>query len=232
MIRFLQFYSLLILSTFYYYGLGLMMFLFKPTDEVTHWTASSWGKFNLKQAGVKLHIIGEENLSKTPAIFVVNHQSMLDLFIMCYLLPFKSLAVAKKSMRYYPLLGFFMNLAGVVFVDRRHKERAIEGMREAKRIVERGYSLAIAPEGTRTITGELQPLKKGAFHLAIQTKLPMVPITIKNAYSLFPRNHWIPKEGTVDIFIDAPVKTSNWTIETIPQAIAQIRSIFLSHLEK
>ncbi len=228
--RFLSFYGGLVGSIIYYLGFGLILMLFRSTEEVMQWAIPKWGKFNLKSAGIDFEISGRENLEKRPAIFVINHQSMLDLFIMCYLRPPKTLGVAKKSLIYIPVIGLFMKAVGVVFLDRHDRMKALEGMRATKRLIDQGYSIVMAPEGTRTLTGELQPLKKGAFYLALQTGLPIIPITIVNAYQLFPRQSWIPKPGIVKVYIDPPIATKELTEATIPAMIERVHSVFLSHL--
>lgn len=227
--RFIQFYGRLIGSTIYYLGFGLMLMIFRPIENVMQWAIPKWGEFNLKSAGVDLEIFGRENLEKRPAIFVLNHQSMLDLFISCYLRPPNTLGIAKKSFVYMPIIGLFMKAIGVVFLDRHDRMKALEGMRATKRLIEKGYSIAMAPEGTRTPTGELQPLKKGAFYLALQTGLPLIPITIINAYQLFPRHNWLPKPGIVKVYIDPPIATHGMTEHSILEMIERVRSVFLSH---
>ncbi len=194
------------------------------------WVAHHWGKFNLKNARITLDIQGQENLAHTPAIFVINHQSMLDVFIMSSLLPPKTFPIAKKSFGYIPILGWFLKIIGTVLIDRHNPTKALEGMKQAQKIIESGLSIVIAPEGTRTPTGELQSLKKGAFYLAIQTRLPLIPITIVGAYALLPKSSWIPKRGTVKVYIDPPISTKSWAIETISSHSEAIRTIFLNHL--
>jgi len=227
--RFIRFYGWLIGSIIYYLGFGLIFMIFRPPEEVMQWAIPRWGEFSLKLAGVDLEIFGREHLEKRPAIFVFNHQSMLDLFIACYLRPPHTLGVAKKSFAYMPIIGLFMKAIGVVFLDRHDRMKALEGMRATKRLIEKGYSISIAPEGTRTQTGELQPLKKGAFYLALQTGLPLIPITIINAYQLFPRHAWLPKPGIVKVYIDPPIDTKGMTEDSMPEMIEHTRSVFLSH---
>lgn len=228
---FIRFYGLLGLATLYYFGVGFIRLLYRPKDDVVYWAAHGWGNFTLKQAGIRVEVDSKEHLQKTPAIFVLNHQSMLDLFILCALLPLKTLPVAKKSFKYIPILGCFMKSAGVVFLDRYHPQKAMVGMKKVQKLALEGYSLIMAPEGTRTRTGELQPLKKGAFYLALQTGLPLVPITIVGAFNLFPKSRWTPQSGTVKVFINPPISTLEWTGEDLPKEIEKVRNIFLSHLE-
>lgn len=229
--RFISFYGLLWFSTVYYFGIAFLVFLLTRHEGCITWAARGWGKFNLRNAGVTLDIHGTEHLNTSPALFVLNHQSLLDMFIMCSLLPENVRPIAKRSFLYIPVLGLFMKLVGVVLLERHDPQRAMVGMREAKKLIDKGFSLVIAPEGTRTQTGELQPLKKGAFHLAIQTRIPMVPITIVNAYQLFPRSLWLPQSGTVQVFIDAPISTEHWSTDTLSHHIETVRFIFLGHLQ-
>lgn len=227
----IRFYFLLFFITLYYFSKAFIALLYKPRQEVVHWVSNTWGSSVLEHLNIKVNVFGHKHLGKSPAILVTNHQSLLDFFVMCKLAPFKTTAIAKKSLLYLPLIGLFMKIAGVVFIDRSHQGRALEAMDTARQIIKKGYTVLIAPEGTRTHTGELQPLKKGAFYLALQTHLPMIPITIVNAYELFPRHAWFPKPGAIDVFIDSPIDTSSWTEETLPQVINRISHIFLSHLK-
>jgi len=231
LLKFLSFYFLLSFSILWYCTFGFILLLFKPKREVIQWVAHGWGRFNLNHAHITLELHGQDHLSKTPAIFVINHQSMLDLFIMSALLPDHTLPIAKKSFIYIPILGWFLKAVGVVLIDRHNPLKALEGMKQAREMIEQGISIVIAPEGTRTQTGELGPLKKGAFYLAMQTKLPMIPIIIAGAYDLFPKSSWIPRPGTVTVTITPPLSTHAWTPETLSQHITQVRSFFLSHLK-
>lgn len=230
--RLISFYGGLFFGTIYYCSLGLVQLLYQPHDEVIHRISKTWGFFILKCAHINLDIHGKMPTHNLPAIFITNHQSMLDLFISCVVSPIKTTAIAKKSFKYYPVLGWFMKAAHVIFIDRHHHQRAVESMKVAKAIVESGYSIMIAPEGTRTRTGELQPLKKGAFYLALQTGLPIIPITIVNAYQLFPRHAWMPKPGTIQVYIDEPIFTKTWTETSLPEHIENIRHVFLKHLSE
>ncbi|MBI2646839.1 MAG: 1-acyl-sn-glycerol-3-phosphate acyltransferase, partial [Deltaproteobacteria bacterium] len=197
-LKLFSFYFLLSFSVLWYCTIGFILLLFKPKKDVIFWVAHHWGHFNLKHSQITLELHGQKNLARTPAIFVINHQSMLDIFIISALLPPKTLPIAKKSFGTIPILGWFLRATGTILIDRYNPSKALEGMKQAKGSIEQqGLSIVMAPEGTRTKTGKLQPLKKGAFYLAIQTGLPIIPITIVGAYDLFPISSWIPKRGAV-----------------------------------
>ncbi len=234
---FLRFQILLVSLTIFYFGRAFFELLSISTPDsalnLIQRTARIWGAAILKYSGIELEVIGDrEILSREPASVVINHPSLLDFFVWCILAPPNTPALAKKSLRYLPIIGWFMKKAGIIFIDRFHRERAMKSMEEAKTLIlENKRSLLIAAEGTRTYTGELQPLKKGAFYLALQTKLPMIPVTIVGAYALFPRHVWYPKPGKILVYIDPPMDTHTWTEKSLPQAMDEVTHIFQSHLK-
>lgn len=226
-----SFYALLFASTSYYFGLGLIfLFFWRKKEDVIAWVASHWGKFNLKQAGIQLDIVGLENTHTRPAIFIYNHQSILDIFILSTLISHKTLPMAKKSFLYFPFLGWFMKTVGAVFVERHDPQKAMLSLKQAQKVIREGYSFVMAPEGTRTRTGELLPFKRGAFQLALQMKLPIIPIIFSNAYSLFPKDAWSPHAGIVKVKILPPIDAAHWSMNILPEKIEEIRNVYLTYL--
>jgi putative phosphoserine phosphatase/1-acylglycerol-3-phosphate O-acyltransferase len=145
--------------------------------------ASLFGDVAAALIGLKLNIKGEYHVwENRPAVFVFNHQSKADIIIIAKLLRRDLAGVGKKEIKHYPLIGQILEFAGVVFIDRQDSAGAIEAMMplvDAMR--DDGKSVVIAPEGTRTISPRLGRFKKGAFHLAMQAGVPVVPIVIHNA---------------------------------------------------
>jgi putative phosphoserine phosphatase/1-acylglycerol-3-phosphate O-acyltransferase len=118
-------------------------------------------------------------------------------------------------------------LAGTVFIDRENAASAIEAMQplvDAMRNERK--SVVIAPEGTRTVSPKLAPFKKGAFHLAIQAGVPVVPIVIHNAGDVAPKGDFVFRPATVEVDVLPPVDTSDWAAETIEEHVAEIRRMF------
>jgi len=136
--------------------------------------------------GVKFDILdnGRQILdSNRPAVFVVNHQTELDVLLLGAIWPLHCSVTAKKSLRNIPFLGWFMTLSGSVFIDRVDRTQAMKAFEGAARDMrERKQSVVIFPEGTRSYSAEpmLLPFKKGAFHLAIQAGVPIVPVVAEN----------------------------------------------------
>ena len=182
--------------------------------------------------GLKLEIKGEHHLwSDRPAVFVFNHQSNVDMVIIARLLRRDISGVGKKEIRDLPLIGRLLELSGVVLIDRRDTERAIETMKtlvDTMRI--EGKSVCMSPEGTRSITPKLAPFKKGAFHLAMQAGVPVVPIVIQNSSDIMPKGDMIYRPATIRVEVLPPIDTRSWSADTIEEHVDSVRDLFLRSL--
>ncbi len=182
--------------------------------------------------GLNLRVTGEHYLwSHRPAVFVFNHQSNVDLVIVARLLRRDISGVGKREIRDIPVIGMLMESAGVVLIDRKNSASAIEAMTplvDAMRV--EGKCVALSPEGTRALTPHLGPFKKGAFHLAMQAGVPMVPIVIHNSGDVQPKGDLIYHPGTVEVEVLPPVDTTDWSVATIDQHVGDVRDMFLSAL--
>ncbi len=127
-------------------------------------------------SGCRLSVTGREHLDRRrPAIYALNHTSLIDLFLVLRLMPYGSVGVAKKEVVRYPFFGQMYLLTGHLRIDRGHHTAAIASMRSLGDLVRRArLSIFITPEGTRSHDGRLLPFKKGLVHLALQTGLPVV----------------------------------------------------------
>ena len=187
----------------------------------------------LALAGVRLNVTGEHNLWRArPAIFVFNHQSALDALIAGALLRRDFTGVAKQEARNDPRMLLVTLLVEPAFVNRSNSAQARTELDKLVRRIRSGTSIVIAPEGTRTETPVLRPFKKGAFHLAVQAQVPVVPIVIRNAGELMWRRSAIINPGTVDIAVLDPVPTDDWTSRTVGRHAADVRQRFVETLEK
>jgi len=193
---------------------------------------STLGELGTKMAGIKMAVKGEDNLwSHRPAVFLFNHQSSADMFIVAKLLKKDAVAIAKKELKSSPL-GPLMMAAGIIFIDRANKDKAIEAMKPAVDALQNGTSVAIAPEGTRSFDYNLGPFKKGAFHLAMQAGVPLVPIVIKNAHDVMPRGRSIVRPSVVEIVILKPISVKGWKKESLNEHIAEVRQLYLKELHQ
>jgi putative phosphoserine phosphatase/1-acylglycerol-3-phosphate O-acyltransferase len=193
---------------------------------------SAIGDIGTTLAGIKLVIKGKENLwNARPAVFIFNHQSNVDLLIMCKLIRKDSVALAKQELKYTPI-GPVLMAAGVIFLDRANKEKAIHAMKPALDALLSGTSVGIAPEGTRSKDKNLGAFKKGAFHLAMQAKAPIVPVIIKNAHDVMPKGSNLIKPSIVEVVVLPAISTKRWKKETIDKHIKSVRDKYLIELDQ
>jgi putative phosphoserine phosphatase/1-acylglycerol-3-phosphate O-acyltransferase len=194
-------------------------------------TIRTWAEFACAAVGLDLRVEGRSNLWKRrPAVFVFNHQSAADVLIMGKLLERDFTGVAKIEAAAAPLSGALLKAGGAVFVDRADRARAIEALKPAVEALKNGVSLAIAPEGTRSETPALGPFKKGAFHMAMQAGVPMVPVVIHNAIDAQPKHEKVFRPATVYVEVLEPLDTSAWTPRTVDRHVAEVRAMFLEAL--
>ena len=182
--------------------------------------------------GCRLSVAGREQLnSRRPAIYVVNHTSIADLFIVLRLMPYGSVGVMKKEVVRYPFFGQLYLLSGHPRVDRGRHARAIDQMRSLGELVRRtNLSIVMSPEGTRSRDGHLLPFKKGMVHLALLTGLPVVPVVVQGAHRIWKKNSLSMAGGPVHVEVFPAVNTSGWSADRTDEAIEEIHSIFRRHL--
>ncbi|GAA3970971.1 HAD-IB family hydrolase [Gordonia caeni] len=187
----------------------------------------------LTLAGVDVDVLsGQEYLtSARPCVFVFNHQSKLDLPVMIHLIRHDATGVAKKEVGQLPLFGQILDSGGVVFIDRADAGKAIEQLDPVvRKIQDEDFSLVVAPEGTRSATPRIGAFKKGAFHIAMQAGVPVVPVVLRNAGEVMWRGSQLIKPGTVEVRVLPPVDTSQWRPETVGEHAEQVRQMFLDAL--
>jgi putative phosphoserine phosphatase / 1-acylglycerol-3-phosphate O-acyltransferase len=201
--------------------------------EAINMMGSLWGDLSTALSGIDLRVEGEEHLwSHRPAVFIFNHQSGLDAPLMLKMVRRDVTAVAKQEIRTNPVFGPLFSAAGVVFIDRADSKKAIEGLAPALEALKQGLSLIIAPEGTRQKTPRLGEFKKGAFHLAMQARVPIVPVVFRNVLDALPKDGVIIHPATVEAVVLPPIDTSGWTRKTIGEEIEAIHAAYLKVLER
>jgi putative phosphoserine phosphatase/1-acylglycerol-3-phosphate O-acyltransferase len=183
-------------------------------------------------SGVVLNVTGKENLWKVrPGVFIANHQSSMDMIVGIKLMERKSTALVKKELRNYPIVGQLLEMVGAIFVDTANKNVNIkEKLAPAVAGLKSGTSLIVFPEGTRSYDPTLGSFKKGAFHIAMQANVPIIPIIIKNSHDIMPRGTYTINSGIIDIKVLKPILTNDWNLENMDGKIDDIRNLYLKEL--
>lgn len=165
-----------------------------------------WARLFCLMTFVRVEVKGRENYSPDQSyVFVANHQGAYDIFAIYGYLNHNFKWMMKKSLEKIPLVGFACRRAGHVFVDNSGFDAIKNTMAKAKHELQDGMSLVVFPEGSRTKTGKMGRFKRGAYQLAMDFGLPVVPITINGAFEVMPRTSLIPRPGKIVLTIHKPV---------------------------
>ena len=155
---------------------------------------------------IPVKINGREKLHKrTSYVFVPNHQGSFDIFLIYGFLGRNFKWMMKKSLRNIPLVGYSCYRAGHIFVDHSSPAAVRRTMETAERSLRGGSSLVVFPEGARSKDGHMRPFKKGAYQLALEFRLPLVPVSIDGAYDVMPRGSYLPRWGHITLTIHRPI---------------------------
>lgn len=185
----------------------------------------------LAMCGANVVVKGTENLvDGVNYVFCSNHRSYLDTATLFAFTSRRIGLVAKKELLKFPVLGQGMGFVNIIAIDRSNAERARRSMEKAREVMNRGYSFGVFVEGTRALPGDLLPFKKGAFHLALQTEAPIIPVAIKHTDRLMGKRTGVAEGGTIEMVLLPPIDTTGMTSQDIPQLIEKTRKAIAEEL--
>jgi len=192
-------------------------------EKTSYKLAHLWGKTILFISGVTVEIKGEENVPRNrPFIFMANHQSNFDILVLLGYIPVHFYWISKKEVFFVPLLGAAMKRAGYISIDRQDREKAIQSLDEAARIIKHGKSVMTFPEGTRSRDGRIRPFKKGSFYLALQSGVPIIPVSIIGTRAILPRRSLRIHPGKIRMIIDKPIDTTEYSLENRDDLMSRV----------
>ena len=192
-----------------------------------------WARLNSYLTPIFVKVIGKENIDKDRSyVIVVNHQSHFDIFVLYGWLGIDFKWVLKQELRKIPGLGIGCEKVGHVFIDRSHPEKAIASINAAKQKIVNGTSVVFFPEGTRGIAGKIGNFKKGAFIFAIETGLPILPVTIINTGNILPPHTLNLLPGWAKMIIHKKIDVTGYTAQNIDELMSKARNAILAGLDK
>ena len=182
-----------------------------------------WSRSVLWFLLVPIKVTGREHVNpKQSYVFVANHQSFLDVFAVYGWLPNNFKWLMKKEIRKVPFVGTACKVAGHIFVDRSNPRAALQSMEHIKGELVDGISTVIFPEGTRTKTGEMGRFKQGAFKIAMDLNLPVVPLSLKGFHHAMPaRQLFVNPKASTALHIGEPIDLSQFA--DINEAMTYVR---------
>jgi 1-acyl-sn-glycerol-3-phosphate acyltransferase len=201
---------LIILCTIAYGSVNLLVSLFETTGRRQVAIARAWARMLLRVSFIRLKVEGLEKIDPNGSyVFVANHLSYMDTPVILASIPVQFRFMAKKGLFSIPFLGYHLSRAGHIPVPRDNPREAIKAMAEAGRIIrEHQISVLIFPEGGRSPEAKLQPFKEGAFYIAINAQVPVVPVALIGSEKILPFGSGTVSPGHVTLRIGDPVPTA------------------------
>lgn len=191
-----------------------------------------WARALCAAGGVRIRVHGRENLlAGRGAVYVANHVSWFDVFVLAAVLP-RYTWVAKAELRKIPLFGRGAEAAGIIFIERENRKAAFESYRVASAEVTAGRAVIVCPEGTRGSDYPLRPFKKGPFVLAIAAQAPVVPTIVHGTREVLPRGSLWVRAGTVDVHLLEPISTVGYDYDDRQRLVDQVWVSMASALER
>lgn len=185
-----------------------------------------WARLNAFFTPMFVTVKGKEHiLPDTSYVVISNHQSSYDIFLIYGWLGLDIKWVMKKELAKIPGLGFGSKKVGHIFIDRSNSKSAMESIHAARQKLVNGTSVVFFPEGTRSRTGQLIPFKRGGFKLALELKLPILPVTLVNTRNILPPDSLNLLPGRVRMIIHPAIDITDYNESKLPELIQKVRNI-------
>ena len=214
------------LATIFFGSIIFVATLLHHRGGIYTWAARQWSAGLLWAGGVDVRVHGFDQVEwGRPQVVVCNHISAFEILALAVTIPVPFHFVAKKELERVPLFGPAWKRAGHISIDRGNREKAIASLHRAAEIIrEDGGVVVIFPEGTRSRTGELQPFKKGAFMLAIEAGIPIVPTVVIGSDRITPPAAISVRSGSFDLYYGVPISSEGYTAENVDLFVAAVRT--------
>lgn len=184
----------------------------------------------IKFSDSTVNIHGLENIPEGPVLFVSNHQSNMDLALICGFIDKPKGFIAKKELAKLPLISKWITLSGSIYLDRENPRKSMEGILEGIKTLKGGHSLVVFPEGTRSRGDKMGEFKAGSFKLATKSKVPIVPLTIDGTYRVMEANKVLIKPSNINFYVHEPIYTDKLSKEELAALPETVESIIRSKL--
>jgi len=199
----------------------------RPAYRIMVW----WARCVSKCMGLSFSLHGAEKIVPgTSYIVTPNHQGNADILALVTTLPLRFRWVIKKELLKIPLFGQALGGTGAISIDRSDSQKAVKSLQEGTEKLKGGWSVLIYPEGTRSSDENLQPFKKGAFMMAVQTGIPILPVTCNGAFRILPKKTIVFRQGHIEVRVGDPITTEGLTEQDVPALMEKTRNTIQGNL--
>ncbi|WP_234979147.1 lysophospholipid acyltransferase family protein [Desulfococcus multivorans] len=222
-----------VVTTIFFGGLAVVLSSFLKPRISSYLCGATWARINAGITPMFVRVTGRRFIDKHQSYVVIsNHQSQYDIFVLYGWLGIDFKWVMKIELRRIPFIGVSCEKLGHIFIDRSDRAAAIQTINAAKKRIVDGTSILFFPEGTRSRSGHLGPFKKGAFKMALDLGLPILPITIRGTRSILPPDTLDIFPGRADLIIHPPVDTREYHEDNLDILVEKVRDIVKAPLAK
>ncbi len=210
-------------------ALSLTSMAVDSRGRLAHWCARTWARLILVTTGVRTSARGVDHVDPSaPYVFVSNHQSIYDIPVLFVALPLQLRIIAKASLGRFPVLGWHLRWTGHLLVDR--TRAGVGTLKQVGRMMRRGHSLIVFPEGTRSTDGRVGRFRRGLFLLAIEAGLPVVPVAVSGTRHVMRKGMLTTRPGKVALVVHSPLRTDNLSRADAPALAERVHGIIATTL--
>jgi 1-acyl-sn-glycerol-3-phosphate acyltransferase len=192
----------------------------------------SWSSVMLRVVGARVRYHDPAGaLRRSRCIFIANHQSNVDIWVLGKVLPQGARFVAKHELFRIPVLGRAMRASGFIPINRSNRAEAVRSLTRAAETIRTGRPVILFPEGTRSRDGKLQPFKKGAFHLALLAGVPVVPVVIRGTFEIMPPKSIRVRPGPVEVQFEEPIDPVGFGSAGPHELLQAVRQVMAQRLD-
>jgi len=204
--------------------------LVTKSAELMYWVGIKGVVFITRLMGLRVIVEGRENIPPGVCMFAANHTSNADAAAIVGAIPRRLAIFGRKSLFDIPIVGLAFTLAKFVPVDRGNRDAALASVKQAIEYMKQGFSFLVYPEGTRSPDGRLQRFKKGAFVMAIEAGVPIVPVMCAGAHRVMKKKSLVIHPGTVTVRFAKPIDAADYTIERRDELARRVHDAIAAEL--
>jgi len=200
------------------------------TGNLAFTISRGWAWVMLQVTGVRLEIRGREHIQTGQSYIIIsNHQSHFDILALVIRLGIQFRWIIKKELRAVPLFGFALYKSRNIFIDRSNRDKAVQSIHDGVKRLPAGVSVLFFAEGTRSPDGRIQPFKKGGFTTAVESGLPILPVTVNGSRTVLPKGTLAFMRSPIEVVVGEPIDTKRYRHDTLDTLITITRDTIISN---